>query len=143
MSIGSPIGSTPFGVGTPAVSQAPPETHLRNAAFIDYRERDYVFDSEGELERMPVTRQRVLLALATRRGSSSIMPEFGLALPARIDSSFNERAQQAVLDALSHLVGTAIEIEEIRVDVGYPVGRVKITVSYTDLTTRESQEVTI
>lgn len=134
----------PFGVGTPATAEAPPTKAPVNAAFIDYRTRDYVIDAEGAIARMPITRQRVLLALSTLLGSSSVQPEAGLALPRRIDESYPQRAKAAILQALAFLVPNdiAISSDDIEVDTTSIVGRVQIAVSYVDLHTGQPDQVT-
>lgn len=133
------IGSTPFGFGTPVVAQAPSESQ-GNAAFIDPRTKDYVVGDDGEVKRMPITRQRVLLLLLTELGSSAD-PEKGLRLPDKIDQTYVQQCQQAVRDALVPMGGDIV-IDAIPVEV-LPNGRTFITVEFTDLTTGNSDTVTI
>jgi hypothetical protein len=135
----SSLGGTPFGFGTPVASQAPPDPQ-GSAAFIDPTTKDHVVGDDGESLRMPITRQRVLLLLMTELGSSAD-PEKGLRLPDKIDQFYAQTAQQAVRDCLATL-GSDIVINRIPVEI-LPNGRSSITVDYTDLTTGNSDTVTV
>lgn len=140
---GFSIGSTPFGAGTPAEAVEPPDGPPLGARFLDATTRDWVVGEDGEYQRMPLVRQRVLLRLATLLRSSSVLPEFGVRLPDRIDNRYQQKADQAIRAALADMV-LAQEIKILRIDtkLGNPTGRVEHTVSYMDLTTGNSDTVT-
>ncbi len=128
----SPFGTSPFGIGTPA-TLPDPISGLPGVRFLDPRSRDYQYDSTtGQLAQMPTVRQRVLLSLLTLRGSSTVLPEFGVELPKKIDQAFERRVKDSVRIALRQLT----EIERlIRID-GILIsnrggGRVVVTVAYT------------
>jgi phage baseplate assembly protein W len=139
----SSIGlSTPFGIGTPDPTTAPPTIRPRDAAYLDPITRDYVLGTDGEYLRMPILRQRVLIALGTLLGSSSVQQSAGLTLPTKIDSTFERRAQFAVRSALAFLV-TSRELRIDAITVTQPIpGRAQITVAYTDLHTGENDSAT-
>jgi hypothetical protein len=141
---GLAIGSTPFGSGTPAEAIEPPDGPPEAARFIDPTTRDWVVAEDGAYQRMPMVRQRVLLRLATLLRSSSVLPGFGTRLPERIDDRYEQKAEQAIRAALADMV-LAQEIKILRIDtkLGNPTGRVEHTVSYMDLTTGNSDTVTV
>jgi len=140
----SPVGlSTPFGVGVPDEAVAPPTVAPEQARFIDPISRDYVVADDGEYQRMPRLRQRVLLALTTEQGSSSVLQQFGFNPPNRIDTTFERRATNSVQSALAFLI-TAKELHLDAVSVALPrPGRVRLSVSYTDLLTGKADTVHI
>jgi hypothetical protein len=130
----SALGTSPFGLGTPVAAAVPP-TGKPGSRFIDPRSRDYQIDTAtGQLAQMPAARQRVLLALMTVKRSSSVLPNFGIALPGKIDQAYQRRVTDAVRVALRHLtdVERVIRVDSVLVGVR-PLGLVTITVAYTDL----------
>jgi len=135
----SPIGfSTPFGVGTPDDATPPPTVAPQAARFLDPVTKDYAIGSDGEYLRMPVLKQRVLLALGTILGSSSVQQKVGLKLPDRIDQNDERRVTFQVKAALAFLVASGeLRIDEVRVNKDRP-GRDTILVAYTDLLTGAS-----
>jgi hypothetical protein len=137
----APIGTSPFGIGTPISADPPPSTSAEQGSFINFRTRDYELDDEGEFKRMPITRQRVLMLLSTELGSATAVPGVGLRLPRKIDKRFPQVAQQSVRDALAP-IGADIRIDAVTPRT-FPGGRADILVAYTDLTTGNSDTVTI
>lgn len=137
----APIGSTPFGFGTPVAATPPPSVVPEAANYVNFRTRDYEVDGENELRRMPISRHRVLMLLSTRLGSAAHLPTIGLRLPSKIGQSFQQEVDQAVRDALAP-IGADIRIDGVTA-VTTIVGRAEITVSFTDLTTGNSETVTI
>ena len=142
----SAMGTSPFGVGTP-LSSADPPTALVQAGlarpgcrFIDPRTRDYVQDDDTrQLAQMPPIRQRVLLALLTVKGSSSVLPRMGVATPRKITEAFDTQMRHAVMSALYQLttVERVIRVNAIHATRLSPAGRVLVEVEYVDLTTGE------
>ncbi len=136
----APAGSVPFGCGTPVSANPPPSTKPEGGAFVNYRTGDYGLDAEGEYQRMPVMRQRVMILLSTLKDSATAQPGVGLRLPQKIDRHFKQGSEQAIREALSPIG------RDIRIDAVTPVtrgGRADIQVSYTDLTTGNSDTVSI
>jgi hypothetical protein len=139
----SPLGITPFGTGTPAVAQAPPANPPEGARYLNPATRDYERDDEGEYKRMPVTRQRVLLALTTLFNSSSVLVNQGLKLPKKMDVHFEQRVRVAVQNELAFLVSEgAMRLDGVTVE-RTTIGRARIKVDFTDLATRERDSVVI
>lgn len=139
----SPFGITPFGTGTPAVAQAPPESPPEGARYLNPSTRDYEQGSDGEYKRMPITRQRVLLALTTLYNSSSVLIGQGLKLPRKMDRHFEQRARVAVETVLRPLVlERAIRLDGVAVE-RTSTGRARIRVDFTDLATRQRDSVVI
>jgi hypothetical protein len=136
-----PIGSTPLGSGTPVVASAPPSDIPEQANFLDPVTGDYVVQSDGALQRMPNTRHRVLMCLKTELGSAAHEPTVGLELPRRMGTTFEQQAKGAVLSALE-LIGDDIRIDDVIV-LRVGTGRADITVAYTDLTTGNSDTLTV
>jgi phage baseplate assembly protein W len=135
------IGLTPFGSGTPASANAPPDTLGGGAPFINSRTRDFERASDGSLRRMPSTRHRMLVALTTIEGTNAAEPGFGIKLPKRIDGSFERKVRNAVTRAVRHIVADgSARIDFVRTTTTQ-YGRARIHVSYTDLVTDESDEI--
>lgn len=147
MSLGtSPMGgSTPFGFGTPATASAPPAAWSR-ARYVNPTTRDWELGDDGEYRRMPVTRHRVLVSLTERRGSSTVRPGDGVALPETIDGAHARRVTFAVTDCPTIKTMTdrekTLRIDDVRVAV--PItGRSDVTVSYTDLDSDERDSLAL
>lgn len=97
-------GIGPFGIGTPAYATTPPLPTAGQPIYIDSARGDYQVDpATGELARMPLTRQRVLLAIATSRGSSTVEPDMGIETPTKIDRHFSARMSSSYQRALRRL----------------------------------------
>lgn len=136
-----PIGTTPFGAGTPAEAPVRPERPPEQAVFLDPRTGDYVVADDGAYQRMPIVRSQALMLLKTKRGTAAHEPELGLQLPDKMDASFAQRAREAVLAALAP-IGDDIRIDAVPVKT-IDTGRADITVEFTDLTTGNSGTLTI
>jgi phage baseplate assembly protein W len=93
---------------------------------------------------MPATRQAVLLALKTVRGSSTALSSFGVKLPRKMGETFEAECRSAVTAALSHLINTnRIRLDSVTAEKGLG-GRGRITVAYTDIATgKKAEPVTI
>jgi phage baseplate assembly protein W len=135
-------GAFGSGFAMPETAATPPENVPDEARFIDYRTKDYVLDDQGELERMPIQRQRVWLALTTLKGSSTVLQNFGVKLPGIIDSKDEAAVKDAVRAALSHMITDgSIILKDVRVESSEVIGRSKIIVEYEDQSTLESDKV--
>ncbi len=145
------LGTTPLGPTTPAGFAvapelvAPPADYPTASRYLDPVSKDWVPDDTNgnEWQRMPTTRQRVVLALSTVRGSNAALFAFGFTVPRRMDSSFEQRVAVAVRAALAHLIVTEKRIRLDSVAVQRTAQRATITVSYTDLETGEDDTVTL
>ncbi len=136
-----PFGLGPFGLETPDDPPDPP-TGTAGSRYIDPATGDYALDAvTGQLQQMPRTRQRVLLALVTLRKTATTVPTFGNKLPRKMGTSFEFETKQAVRLALRHLTDSeqVIRIESLTVERGRN-SRALVTVSYTDLETGELAE---
>jgi phage baseplate assembly protein W len=140
----APAGLFPAGFGTGDDAPVPPSgawgSRYINPSTGDY-EQD---DSTRQLKQMPAVRQRFLLRLKTRRGSSSVRPNDGVMLPDKIDASFPKRVDDAVRTAMRQ----ETDVEKVaRIDavtvarVAGNSGRVIVTVEFTDLTTGQADKV--
>ena len=140
----SPFGSTPFGAGTPLPAGPPPAAPSTLCRFIDGLTGDFQVDPvTGHLAGMPVLQQRILLALTTAKGSSTVLPLLGISHPAKLDERTTRLLQAEARTALFQLtdVERCMRIDELLVDQVSPVGRVQLTVRYTDLATGKSDTV--
>lgn len=140
------LGSTPFGAGTPLPAGPPPTGTSGLCRFIDGQTGDFAIDSTtGHFERMPLVRQRILLYLLTRRGSSTVLPKWGLRRPPKIDASAVWLMQAETRVALSQMtdVEKSLRIDEITVEQVEGSGRVRVIVRYTDLTTGSPDSMSI
>jgi phage baseplate assembly protein W len=140
---GAPIGSTPFGFGTPASAPIAPTEPPVLSRFINSGSGDFEFNADnGQFKFMPITRQRVLLVALTERGSSSARPALGIPRPKKIDTTIETRMRTAVNIAYQQL--TSIE-REIRIDAvrveRTSLGRVEVEIDYQDLSALDPTEV--
>lgn len=141
---GTPIGSSPFGMGTPIAAAAPPEQALQAARYIDPVTRDYVAGDDGEYLAMPSVRQRALIALGTTLGSSSALLEAGLKLPDRIDQRYPQTSEQSIRAALDFMVRAGeMHIDGVRVEDSGAIGRSQHLIDYVDLTTGNTGTLTL
>jgi phage baseplate assembly protein W len=136
-----PAGSGPFGLGTPATSEPPP-TGPAGSRYLNPATRDFEVDQvTGQFAQMPPVRQRVLLALITIRGSSSVLPSFGVHVPPKMNELFEAQVRNSVASALRQLTDVEQVIRVDRIDVERGTGgRALITVSYTNLQSGEEEE---
>ncbi len=147
MPISAPVGSQPFGVGTPLVITVPPKAErTRLSRFIDPFSGDYAIDEDtGHQQQMPPVRQRWLLLLRERLGSSTVRPLDGIQLPKIIDEQFDRRVIATIRGSLAVQQMTQVEkvstLDDVQVDRKETGGRVRILISYTDLSTNESGTV--
>jgi phage baseplate assembly protein W len=92
---------------------------------------------------MPGVRQRMILALGTIRGSSTSLPDLGVALPDKMDRRFETRVRQAVREAARQLT----EVERVAVitsiEVTRGARRAAIHVTYVDLTTSQIEDLVV
>lgn len=138
-----PVGTGPYGIGTPVTSAAPP-AGAAGSRYINPATRSYEQDSTtGQLAQMPGLRQRVLIAVTTAKKSSSAIPEFGLLVPRVVGPSFESEIKASIRASLSQMtdVEKVLRIDGITVEIGAS-GRQRVTVSYTDITTGEPDQVT-
>lgn len=141
---GSPIGSTPFGAGTPVDAIAPPEAALASSRFINPDTKDYETQDDGEYKAMPTVRQRAVIALSTTLGSSAGIQDAGLKLPTRIDERYDQRAYQAIRRALAFMTNAGeMRIDGITTPESRVTGRTEHVVAFTDLTTGNADTLTV
>ncbi len=141
---GSPIGSTPFGAGTPLEAIVPPEAPMQGSRFINPDTKDHEVGDDGEYKAMPTVRQRAVIALGTTLGSSASLTEHGIRLPDRIDERYPQRSAQAIRRALDFMVKAGeMRIDAITLLDAEVTGRSEHRVSYTDLTTGNTGTLTI
>jgi phage baseplate assembly protein W len=137
-------GFGPFGYGTPASADAPPDGPS-GVRFIHPRSKDFEQDPDTlQLKQMPPYRQAVLIALATLEGSSTAQPTFGVRLPPRMGNTFEAEVNAAVRKALHHLtdIQKVIRVDRVTAEKGLG-GRARITVSYTVVATGKDDQVTV
>lgn len=136
-----PLGTSPFGIGTPVAAQPLPEGPA-GSRYLDPLVGDYRVGQLGQLGQMPPVRQRVLLALRTLRGSSTVLPGFGLVLPRKLDEKAEANVRNAVLAALRRMtdVERVLRVESV-VAQKHPGGRLAVLVAFSDLTTGQRDTV--
>ena len=138
------FGTGPFGFGAPVTGTAPPEGPA-GSRWINPATRDFEVDpTTGQLKQMPAVRQRVLLALVTLVGSSTVLPKFGVRLPRKMGSQFDAQVRAAVNLALRQLteVEQLIRIQRIDVLKGGG-GRAQVTVAFVNLENGEEDFVSV
>lgn len=126
------FGSTPYGLGTPAVAPSQGGAIFRDAStglstgsrMIDPVTKDYVFDSNGRILGMPDVHQLVLLAVSTRKGSSAMrelgqelerIPRITANTARRVDSTLRASVQHLVDQGLITVTGTTVETGDARI----------------------------
>lgn len=141
------LGSTPYGLGTPATADAPPKAVPIGSRFLNPRTRDWQLDSvTGQYAQHDALSARVLRRLLTSRGTSSAIPTLGIRMPAKIDGAFTRRVQDAVRLALHWEIDVekVLRLDSVAVEVAdSPTGRVRVTVSFTDLETLTPSRIVI
>src|SRR6478609_537906 len=137
-----PVGLGPCGFGTP-ISADPIPAGPVGCRFIDPSTGDYAIDiATRQFQQMPPLRQRVLLALTTLFRSNNAVPGFGIKLPQKLGSNYQVEVTNAVNAAVYQLtsIEKIMQIDSIVAQKGSG-GRSLITVSYTDLTTKQKDSV--
>ena len=138
-----PAGLGPFGFGTP-LSADPIPVGAAGCRFIDPSTGDYAIDVlTRQFQQMPPLRQRVLLALVTTFKSNNAVPGFGIKLPKKMGTSYQNEVRNSVNTALNQLttIEKVMKVDSITAIKGAS-GRSLITVSYTDLSTGQQETVT-
>lgn len=138
-----PMGTSPFGVGTPTSATEPPDGPA-GSRYLNPVTRDYeIDDTTRQFKQMPPTRQRVLLAVMTDLGSSAL-PRFGVKRPPRMGETFEREQANAVRRALRHMtdVEKVLSIDSIKVERGLG-GRARTTIAYTDLLADTADRLTV
>lgn len=133
---GSPIGSTPFGMGTPAAAPLPPTQGPALSRYLDPGSGDFFIDETvGQFASMPSLRQRVLLIMNTELGSSTAIPTLGIPRPRKIDQTYINTTRAAIRRAFVQLtdIERVMQIQDIKVEK-QAVGRIQVTLVYRDLT---------
>jgi phage baseplate assembly protein W len=141
----SAYGLSPFGYGTPTAAGIVPTAGAAGVRWLNSGSRDFEQDPDTlQLKQMPALRQRVLLKLLTTKGSVKINPGFGVGLPRKMGTGFEREMADAVKVAFEQetQIEKVMRLDAVEV-VKLSSGRAQITVSYTDLTTGEEDEVTI
>ncbi len=137
------MGTSPFGVGTPASATEPPSGPA-GSRYLNPVTRDYEVDSStGQFKQMPGTRQRVLLTVLTVRDSSGVRG-FGVKLPPRMGETFERQVENELRRALRTMteVEKSLLINGITVERGLG-GRARITIAFTDLVTGDQDRVRV
>lgn len=141
---GMGVGTGPFGLGTPPTAAIPP-TGAWGSRYIHPTKKAYEQDTiTKQLQQMPGLRQRVLLTMLTTKGSSTVLPLFGITVPRKITSSFEREVESRVREAMLQYTETekVMRINAVLVSQ-VTTGRINIILSYTDLTTNEDEVLPI
>lgn len=120
-----PFGTSPYGIGVPATAAAPGGKVLRDpntgqatgSRRIDPVTKDYVLDEHGRILGMSNTRQLVLMAVTTAKGSAA-MRQLGHEIfrIGRVSPNFERRVDFELRRAVQHLVDRdLIEVVEVQV----------------------------
>lgn len=123
---GAAFASTPWAFPAIEAAPEPPRGSVTLVRQLDPLTRDYVA-TKRDFERTTETRQRVLLALTTTRGSSPVLRDLGLRMPESLDENLIRAEVRRSLDRL--LTERAIVVRDIQVERG-ALGRVEVVVTY-------------
>lgn len=135
---GAPLGTTPFGFGTPATAPEPPTVGPVLTRYINPSTGDYALNAAtGQFQGMPSTRQRILLVVKTVLGSSSAKRRLGIKVPGKIDQTFERSVENSIRLGLRRMVEIekVLRINSLTVTAGADgnPGRALVLMSYTDL----------
>lgn len=137
-----PFGTGPAGGATVATAAASPDVSA-GSRYLDPITKDYqIASTTAQQAQMPPTRQRVLLALTTLKGSATASRNFGLQAPRKMGTRFDQEMKAATRAALRHLTNENQPVIVIqRIDVHVPRGgRAVVTVSYLDVSTGQPDQ---
>lgn len=128
----SPAGAFPAGYGYPTQAAEPSQSNRYTRA-IDVATGDYSIDTAtGGFARTTPTRQRVLLALATVAGSSTVQPLWGVGRPPKMGPQFESEVEASVRLALKPMVDDgSVTILSVTVERGAS-SRARATVRWRD-----------
>jgi hypothetical protein len=143
-------GSSPYGLGTPAVASPLEGSILRDdttnetwgSRRIDPSTGDYVLDDNGRVLGMHDTKHLVLLAVKTDKGSSALR-SLGHELRSidRITPNFARRVDSTMRAAVQHLINRKlIEFIDTRVQIVRP-GVAFVRLRWRDLLTGQLDEL--
>lgn len=145
----SPLGTGPYGVGTPATSSANAGLPLaddfgasQGSKYINPRTRSYERDANGRTKGMPNVPHLVQLALLTTRGSSAMTTLGDEAPGGVIGANFVSRRQASIRQSLTRLVDDNM-IEIVAIEVYADNRPVFTLVRWRDLTTTLEHEARI
>ncbi len=136
-------GSSPYGIGTPAVYTGNAGRPLQDeqdvqhgSRYIDSLTKDYVIDENGRLGGMSNIHQLVLLAVSTTRGSAAVRTlGHDLRNIDRITTNFTRRVDATLRTALRDLTSRGlIEVVSVSTEQLLP-GRAYARLRWRDLTT--------
>lgn len=140
---GAAVGLDPFGF--PLITAAPEPEPLQGpfVRHISPSTGDYELTANGRrFKRTTSIRQRVYLALATRRDVSPVLRNFGLRLPGRVNVGSVQAEVRRALNQMAVVEGV-IRIRSIDVSESETLGRVAIFVTYVPVGQRDAETVTI
>lgn len=145
----APLGTAPYGLGTPATSSSNSGVLLPDASgatqgsrFLNARTRRYEYGPDGRARGQESVSSLVQMALLTVKGTSA-MASLGDEAPSGvIGNNFVARRKASITQALSALT-TANTIEIVSLDVLADNRPILTIVRWRDLTTTLEQETTI
>jgi hypothetical protein len=121
-----PFGSSPYGLGTPAVATdlggatlADQNGVQQGSRRIDPLTKDYVLDDTGRIAGMANTHQLVLLAVSTTKGTAAMrtlghelkkIERISANFVRRVDTTLRACVQHLVLRGLIEVVGTSVQV---------------------------------
>lgn len=139
---GAAVGLDPMGFAPITEATKPERIEGPLVRHVSPGTGDYELTSGGRrFGRTTSIRQRVYLALATRRGESPTLQGFGLTLPGRINDGAIKGEVRRALNQLA-VVEQAISISSIVVTDDGTLGRINIHIVYVPVGQRETESVT-
>ena len=140
----SALGTSPFGIGTPPAASSVPNGVTTFCRFLNPTTGEYEQDSTS-LQQKQISRvmQQVLLALRTRRGSSTAVPDFGYDSPKKMGTRFAALVEARIRQALRHLTHTQKSMRITRISVTRSMTRYAAEIEYKNLETDETEQITV
>lgn len=145
----APLGTAPYGLGTPATSSTNGGVLLPNdlgetqgSRYINPRTRRYEYDEHGRARGQHNIQHLVQMAFLTIRGTSAMTDLGDYAPDGVIGQNFVSRRKEGITQALSRLTRDKL-IAIVSIDVDTRNRPVFTIVRWRDLTTEIEQEITI
>jgi hypothetical protein len=145
----SPLGASPYGLGTPSTAAGNAGSPLTDATgagygsrYINPATRQYEFDANGRIKGMPDVASMVQLVVQTTLGTSAVSTLGDSPPGGVIGRNYAQRRTQSLNDALASLVAQKL-IAIVSITVDTTVRPITAVVTWRDLTTQTEHELSI
>lgn len=140
-----PCGLAPLGFGAPeAATEYAKEFKSLGARELDPFTKDYAFDAEtGGFKQTSAVNHAVVAALSSRKGSSTVLRNFGIDPPRYIDSTYRRSLEFAIRDALRELTDVVKVARIESIDIAAHSAGADVVVIYRNLMNGREERATL